>query len=300
MVLLAVSLKAQLDAGKNIAQQLCGCFEVDFKYAETFSPDPAYKYHEREEIGGTAELALPLLVTDTKIIIQHLLIVGQATVVKHWREEWTYENPVLWKYVGNKVWQKDSLPAHAVMGKWTQAVWEVADEPRYQGLGHFMAIDGKMVWQSTADAPLPRREYTVRNDYQILRRTNRIHITNEGYRHEQDNQKIVKSPQGNEKLLVEEKGWNTYRRIEEKECAAASAYWQSNQTYWNTVRLIWASKMGIQDRVALADKIDDKMLHEHLIEQSKRFTGQPADTLAMERAIRSIIERFTVSSTANR
>ena len=41
-------------------------FRSDFNYAETFSPDPDYKYHDREEIGGTAELALPIEVTDKK------------------------------------------------------------------------------------------------------------------------------------------------------------------------------------------------------------------------------------------
>ena len=43
---------------KAILKNLCGCFEVSFKYAETFSPDPNYKYHEREEINGGIELSL--------------------------------------------------------------------------------------------------------------------------------------------------------------------------------------------------------------------------------------------------
>jgi hypothetical protein len=266
--------EAQVATGKTIVQQLCGCFEVDFKYAETFSPNPQYQYHDREEIGGTAELALPIEVSNKKIVIQHLLIVGPSTVIKHWREEWTYENPILWKYLGNKVWQKDSLPAQAVKGKWTQTVWEVADEPRYQGIGQLVAIDGKMVWQSMADAPLPRREYTVRNDYHILRRLNRLHLADSGYRHEQDNQKIVQQPNGTEQLLVEEKGWNTYRRIPEKECAAAKAYWQSNHLYWDAVRRVWAKKMEGLNRIALRQKVNDQMLHDHLLTLSRQYIDQ--------------------------
>ena len=41
-------------ADKQAIDKLCGCFEVDFKYAETFSPNPDYKFHDREKIGGTA------------------------------------------------------------------------------------------------------------------------------------------------------------------------------------------------------------------------------------------------------
>ena len=101
---LYLSLNGQAQQDKKIIDKLCGCFEVDFKYAETFSPDPDYKYHEREETGGTAELALPIEVSDKKIVIQHLLIVGPTTIVKHWREEWTYENPILWRYKGDRTW----------------------------------------------------------------------------------------------------------------------------------------------------------------------------------------------------
>jgi hypothetical protein len=170
-----------LPEGRQFIDMLCGCFEVDFKYAETFSPDPNYKYHERDETGGTAELALPIEVSDKKIVIQHLLIVSPTTVVKHWREEWTYENPVVWKYKGNMTWVKEKLDPEKVKGKWTQTIWEVSDAPRYQGYSRFVELDGKIIWQNTTDAPLPRREYTIRSDYNILKRTNRINISDRGY-----------------------------------------------------------------------------------------------------------------------
>ena len=89
---LAVTTQAQAPKekaavpGRQVVDKLCGCFEVSFKYAETFSPDPAYKFHDREEIGGTAEMALPIEISDKKIVIQHLLVVSPTVVVKHWRE----------------------------------------------------------------------------------------------------------------------------------------------------------------------------------------------------------------------
>ena len=285
-------VQGQSTQDKENIGKLCGCFEVSFKYAETFSPDPDYKFHEREEIGGTAELALPIEVTDKKIVIQHLLIVNPKMIVKHWREEWTYENPVIWKYTGNKTWVKETLPAEAVKGKWTQTVWEVADEPRYQGFSQFVNLDGKIVWQSTTDAPLPRREYSVRSDYNILKRTNRMNITDSGYFHEQDNQKIVRA-NGTDKLLVEEKGWNTYKRIDEKECAAAKAYWAINKDYWGRVRKVWADYIATHDVVSLKNKVEGKMLHEYLMEQAKEYADKKIAVSEIDQKIKEEIDRFT-------
>ena len=277
--------------GKQVVDKLCGCFEVDFKYAETFSPDPNYKYHERDETGGTAELALPIEVSDKKIVIQHLLVVGPTAVVKHWREEWTYENTEIWKYKGDRVWVKESVPAEQVKGKWTQTVWEVADEPRYQGFSQFVNLDGKTIWQNTTDAPLPRREYSVRSDYNILKRTNRINITDSGYVHEQDNQKIVRA-NGADKLLVEEKGLNTYKRIDDKQCAAAKEYWEKNKEYWGHVRKVWADYIAKHNTVALKTKIDGKFLHEYLMAMAKEYAEKKIAATDVDAKILAEINRF--------
>lgn len=286
-----ICLFANGQNGQQIINKLCGCFEVDFKYAETFSPDPNYKYHERDETGGTAELALPIEVSDRKIVIQHLLVVSPTMVVKHWREEWTYENPVIWNYKGNRVWVKDSLPAEQVKGKWTQTVWEVADEPRYQGLSQFVHLDGKTIWQNTTDAPLPRREYSVRSDYNILRRTNRLNITDSGYLHEQDNQKIIRYRDA-DKLLVEEKGHNRYKRIADKECAVAKEYWEKNKNYWAKVRKFWADYIITHNIIELKNKIDGKLLHEYLLALAKEYTEKKFSDAEIDSRIKAEISRF--------
>ncbi len=276
---------------RQAIDKLCGCFEVNFKYAETFSPDANYKYHDREETGGTAELALPVEVSDKKIVIQHLLVVGTNTVVKHWREEWSYENPVIWKYKGDRTWVKETVPAEQVKGKWTQTVWEVADEPRYQGFSQFVNLDRKIIWQNTTDAPLPRREYSVRSDYNILKRTNRINITDSGYLHEQDNQKIIRS-NGADKLLVEEKGLNSYQRLPEKECQAAKDYWENNKDYWGRVRKVWADYIDTHDTISLKNKIDGKFLHEYLIAQAKEYLDKKITGKDIDGKIKAEITRF--------
>ncbi len=281
-----------LPGGRQVIEKLCGCFEVNFKYAETFSSNPDYKYHDREETGGTAELALPIEITDKKMVIQHLLIVSPTVVVKHWREEWTYENPVIWRYKGDRTWVKEMIPAEQVMGKWTQTIWEVADEPRYQGISQFVQVDNRITWQSTADAPLPRREYSVRDDYNILKRTNRINIGDTGYLHEQDNEKIIRS-HGMDKVLVEEKGWNSYKRINEKECAVAREYWEKNKDYWGRVRKVWADYIGSRNTISLKNKIDGKFLHEYLIDLSSKYAAKKITAAEIDGVIKAEIGRFT-------
>ena len=281
----------QAPQDRKIIDKLCGCFEVAFKYAETFAPSADYKFHEREEIGGTAELALPIEVSDKKFVIQHLLVVSPTVIVKHWREEWTYENPVLWRYKGDRTWVKEKVPAEQVKGKWTQTVWEVADEPRYQGFSQFVNLDGKIIWQNTTDAPLPRREYSVRNDYNILKRTNRMNITDNGYVHEQDNQKIIRS-NGTDKLLVEEKGLNTYKKINEKECVLAVEYWEKNKDYWGKVRKVWADYIATHDTISLKNKIDNKFLHEYLIDLAKEYAAKKVTDADIDGRIKTEITRF--------
>ncbi len=293
--LLCIVVFAQPAPDRQIIDKLCGCFEVSFKYAETFAPSADYKFHDREEIGGTAELALPIEVSDKKVVIQHLLIVSPTVIVKHWREEWTYENPVIWVYKGDRTWVKEILPAEEVKGKWTQTVWEVADEPRYQGYSQFVNLDGKIVWQNTTDAPLPRREYTVRSDYNILKRTNRINIGPAGYLHEQDNQKIVRN-QNTDKLLVEEKGHNNYRKIEEKECDAARKYWEENKEYWTKVRKIWEDYINANDVISLKEKIDNKLLHEYLLTLASDYKTKKVSRDEIDGRIRAEIDRFIIPS----
>lgn len=129
LLLSAMNIATAQTPDKNI-NKLCGCFDVEFKYAETFSPDENYKFHDRETISGGLELVFPVEATDKKIVLQHLLVLTDKVIIKHWREDWTYENPVIWKYQGNKTWKKEMQKPEAVKGKWTQSIWEVSDEPR--------------------------------------------------------------------------------------------------------------------------------------------------------------------------
>lgn len=290
-IIVVFSARAQKGTDKQSVNKLCGCFDVTFKYAETFSPDPGYKYHDRSETNAGVELALPIEVSDTKIVIQHLLVITDSVIVKHWKEEWTYENPILWIYKGDKTWVKDTLPADQVKGKWTQTVWEVSEEPRYQGYSQFVNLDRKIIWQNTTDAPLPRREYSVRSDYNILRRTNRLNITDSGYIHEQDNEKIVRTGE-TDHLLTQEKGLNIYKRISNNECVSAKGYWEKNKAFWNKVSKIWAEYFNTQSIVSLYTEVEGKLLHEYLLDLAKEYEEKKIPETDIDSRIKAQVGKF--------
>lgn len=284
-------LSAQQQEGKKNIEKLCGCFEVQFKYAETFSPDEDYKFHSRENLAAGAELVVPIEISDKKISLQHLLVISDTMIVKHWREDWTYENPELFIYKGDKTWGKTALKSAEVKGKWTQTVWEVSEAPRYQGVSEWYKTDGKIIWENTADAPLPRREYSTRSDYNVLKRGNRIIINEEGWIHDQDNKKIIREA-GTDKLLVEEKGINSYKRIDDKQCAAGLTYWKKNKLYWSKVQAVWDGYMAKNNTITIKDKVDGKYLHDYLFAQAKEFANGKIKATEIDASIKTSVEKF--------
>jgi hypothetical protein len=174
-------------------------------------------------------------------------------------------------------------------------VWEVSDEPRYQGLSQFINLDGKTIWQSTTDAPLPRREYSVRDDYNVLNRTNRINITDSGYVHEQENKKIIRSATA-DKLLVEEKGINSYKRLNPSACNAAKVYWEKHKGYWQKVKTVWSNYINNTNTVHLQTKVEGKLLHEYLMVLAKDYTAGKVTAADIDHEIAATINRFIIKS----
>lgn len=284
------SATAQLKEGAKHVQNLCGCFDVQFKYAETFAFVRDYQFHDREEMRAT-ELALPIEVSDKKIVIQHLLVMKDTMVIKHWREDWVYEQPYIWKYEGNKRWTKQALKPEQYKGRWTQTVWEVDDAPRYQGISEWVNTDNKTFWLNTTDAPLPRREYSTRNDYNILRRGNKLLLTPTGYVHEQDNDKVLLKD-GEEKLIAQEKGLNIYNKLSDDKCAAAKAWWEKNGAFWSYVRMAWDAALKNGTVINLQEKVDGKALHQHLAQLQKEFEAKNVASTEVTAKASTILKRF--------
>ena len=286
-ILVAINLNAQSKLKKDIAsiKQMCGCFEITFEFSETFiySKDSLYQPSKNKTDRG---LEWAQLVVDEKdrITIQHILQVGDSSdpyIVKHWRQDWLYQNQEFYHYDGDNNWKYVKLPKQDVKGQWTQKVFQVDDSPRYEGSSSWVHIDGKSYWENYTDAPLPRRERTIRSDYNVLNRGNRHEIKEIGWVHDQNNKKIVRS-ENKDLVIAMEKGYNTYRRVEDEKCSAASNWWEENNEKWELVRLKWDEVFSRNRQLSLKSQVDDKPLFMYL------FTDDYND----KNTIESIIDTF--------
>ncbi|QXP51449.1 DUF6607 family protein [Cellulophaga sp. HaHa_2_1] len=263
---------------RKAIKSMCGCFEVAFNFAETFeySNDSTYTPSKIKHDNG---LEWVQLVTDTddKIMLQHLLIVGpseQPYIVKHWRQDWEYQNTDLYEFDHDNKWKFVSLPKKEVEGQWSQKVFQVDDSPRYEGTATWVHVDGKSYWENTTDAPLPRREYTTRSDYNVTTRTNRQEIVANGWIHDQDNNKVIRENGKEDVLLAQEKGHNKYVKVADSKCKSAQEYWASHEAKWQIVRLKWDEIFARNKDLLLEEKVDNKVLFKYLFDDENYNTAE--------------------------
>lgn len=272
IILLLVSpiiTNAQKKQDIEAIKEMCGCFEIDFKFSETFQYINDSNYSKSKNYNAKA-LEYAKLIKDEKdhISIQHLLVMGDY-IIKHWRQDWVFQNKDLLKYDGNNNWKYISKTKQDVKGQWTQKVFQVDDSPRYEGSATWVHADGKSYWENSSYAPLPRREYTKRNDYNIMIRGNRHEITKDGWVHDQDNFKVVKdSESDSEVIIASEKGINTYTRVDESNCKEAIKWWDENNEKWLLVLEKWNSIYSKKDDISLRQSVENKPLFSFLFDEN--------------------------------
>lgn len=165
-------------------------------------------------------------------------------VIKHWRQDWLFENTKLLVFDHNDEWKNTTIASEKAKGTWTQKVFQVDDSPRYEGYGTWVHVDGRSFWESKADAPLPRREHTKRDDYNVLGRFSHIEVfADGGWVLEQDNDKIIRESGKEDVLLAQEKGIERFY-TGNYNCQPAIDYWNKNQEFWKIVREIWTDKLA--------------------------------------------------------
>ncbi len=283
-----LTLSAQNKKTKDIdaIKSMCGCFEVTFNFAETFqySKDSLYKPSKTKTDKGL-EWAQLIVDEKDKVSIQHLLQVGNPSdphIVKHWRQDWIYENTDFYMFNTNNTWKYENKTKSAVEGQWTQKVYQVDDSPRYEGSATWVHVDGKSFWENTTNAPLPRREYTKRSDYNLTVRGNRHEITSKGWVHDQDNDKVIHEEGKEPIVLAKEKGYNTYIKVDDSSCKAAADWWVKHQEKWALVRSKWDDIYGRNTTLSLEAKVDNKALYKHLF----------SDDYTQKNDIAKVIESF--------
>ena len=265
--------KKQMDY--SAIKSMCGCYNVEFNFAETFnySKDSLY---EASKVKNDKALEWVQVIEDSpsKISLQHILIVGDSVnhyIVKHWRQDWLYENKDFMMYNHDNNWTYiEKLPID-VAGQWTQKVFQVDDSPRYEGSATWVHVDGKSYWENETSAPLPRREYTKRSDYNVTLRRNRHEITPLGWIHDQDNDKIIRSEEGVDLILAKEKGFNSYTKIDDSKCVYGQEWWDENKDKWAVIREVWDEVYTSGEDLYLKQEVDGVRLYQELFGLEKNI-----------------------------
>lgn len=296
----AVVLLAQLslaeappEADRQAILAMAGEYEVLFDFRETVPLAKDYKL-KKEYQEEAKELVIVLEDSGPRIVLQHLLQLGNKEVVKHWTQIWTWQDTRLTEYQGKERWKTRVLSETEARGTWSQLVTQVDDSPRYEGFGPWRHEHGLSFWQSNPTArPLPRREHTTRNDYHILQGVNRHALTPQGWVHEQDNLKLVLG--GDDKpshFIAREQGVNQYDQVEGVDFSPARDYWKATEAYWKEVAAIWTGIEDTREAFSIKPKVDDRPLWKELFEEAKPLTGdQPAPVPSREK-ITGIIDRY--------
>ncbi|WP_224366051.1 DUF6607 family protein [Hyalangium versicolor] len=287
--------------------QMAGTYQVDFAFEETVSLSEGYTPHEPYRTTGTEQVSV---VEDTprSVTLQHILVVeknGKREALKHWRQDWTFEDTELLEFRGHRTWERHTLSPEAVKCTWSQAVFEVDDGPRYEGYGRWTHERGLSAWESAETwRPLPRREYTKRSDYDVLVGTNRHALTPKGWVHEQDSLKVVLGPTPH--ALVRERGLNQYtRQSAEPNLPEASAYWKESQGFWAEVRQEWQAVFQEHPQFTLRETVDGKPRSQYLFGLAEEHAksaqeGHAPPAPEARQQIRAALERFVETAVSQR
>ncbi|MEM8739077.1 MAG: DUF6607 family protein [Planctomycetota bacterium] len=285
------------EADRRAILAMAGEYQVTFQFRETVPLQPGYVLRDPYRSQAT-EFVEVIEDRGDYISLQHVLVLHQEDqetprVVKHWRQDWTYQDTELLEFRGRRTWEHVKLDPQQAQGTWTQAVYQVDDSPRYESYGRWTHTGDRSAWESAETwRPLPRREFSKRSDYQVLIARNRHTITPAGWVHEQDNRKLVLDAQGRpQTVLAHESGLNVYDRTDTVDFTAGREYWTQTAAYWQDVRTLWADHFEEKPRFTLEKKVDGQRLHAALfsLAQEVQTSGYSDD---VRQAAASTVQAF--------
>ena len=281
---------------------MAGPYRASFDFLETlvfsgnFRPAQPYRSWGTEYIYVIAD-------EPDFISLQHIMVMvfkgedgslSEPVVIKHWRQDWRYEDVSLHVYAGDNRWREKRLAQKNVQGKWSQAVYQVDDSPRYEAIGEWQHTDNYSSWLSEETwRPLPRREFSVRDDYNVLVGTNRHTILPTGWVQEEDNLKVEYDAQTfGAQTLAREHGVNRYERISGYDWSAGDSYWQQTGPYWKLVRQAWADIYRNNPEFRLNKRVDGQSLFMTMFTQAEDLTEPEFDAVAARKEIDKVLVRF--------
>ena len=270
---------------------MAGPYRVSFDFLEVARYDAALKPDAPYQSWGTEYI----FVAEDRaefIALQHILVMrmvgaNEPMVVRHWRQEWRYQADTLLAYEGMNTWARRSLKDKS--GLWTQTVLQVDDSPRYAASGRWQHEGGVSTWISGETwRPLPRREFSVRKDYDVLVGTNRHTITPQGWVQEENNIKLV---QQSGKYLAREYGLARYERIRDYDFSAGETYYQRTEPFWAEVRAAWRELEQGRGRFSVRAPVDQGQLFIPFFDYAQRLAeGAPFDRDAARNFVRRTLQ----------
>jgi len=292
-----------LDHDRAAILAMAGTYRVSFDFLEVMGFRPGFVHDRPYQSWGT-EYVYVVRDEPTRISLQHLLVmfvtrpdgtVEGPLVTKHWRQEWRYQDRTLLTYRGHETWATERRSAARAKGTWTQAVFQVDDSPRYEAAGRWEHLGNVSTWVSERTwRPLPRREYSVRQDYDVLIGTNRVTITPTGWVQEEENLKVVLNGRGEPRradpALAKEYGLARYERVKNFDDSAARRYRERTEPFWDDVRAAWSEVIAQRPRFTLRAAPDRAELFVPLFEYADRL----AEGQALDRADAARFARTTV------
>ena len=269
-----------------------GEYLVDFAFDETVLLKPGYARAPAQRSGGD-EVVIVVEDAPGRIVLQHLLVEPKSGhVTKHWRQDWTWEAAQRFEFSADQTFQVRPIPAALTQGAWTQCVYEVSDAPRYCGTGRWDHDTGAATWTSDLSwRPLPRREYTLRSDYNALSVVNRHTITPGGWTHEQFNTKVLRKPDGSMEEVAREFGFNDYQKDTDVDFGQAYRYWEATAGYWARVRAHWDRFLAQAPGVHLKMPLDGmKMIMPLFTQAGEVEAGTPVSDAAIDAVFAEWVE----------
>ncbi|MET0293063.1 MAG: DUF6607 family protein [Steroidobacteraceae bacterium] len=215
---------------------------------------------------------------------------SEPMVTKHWRQDWHYEPGYIVESQGKETWKRRSVSRSDARGTWSQTVYQVDESPRYASLGRWEHNAAFSSWISGDTArPLPRREWSVRKDYDFLWGTNRHTVVANGWIQEENNLKATGTPgeskTGSPPYVGREYGVARYERIAPSEFTASDAYYQSTRVFWNEVIATWERTWRNHSQISMHAASDQSGSFAQLFDLAEQFSQQKLTTADLKPAI---------------
>ena len=276
---------------------MVGEYRVSFEFIETFGSKNNYKLDNPYQSWGT-EMVIVLNDEPNYISLQHIMMmyfkgedgsISGPYIQKHWRQDWTYEDSKILNYRNDKIWDLSVVDDYQYT--WSQSVYQVDDSPRYESYGMWLHSEEGSRWISKATPrPLPRREFSVRNDYSLLSGLNKITVMPWGWVMEELNEKIIFP----NKYHGSEFGIARYQRISNYDFTPARDYWDDTKEYWSIVRGKWSEILS-QDKVCLLKDVEGKPMYMYKFEFAEDYKNNP-DNKEANQNVDDIVTKFIASN----